>query len=96
MDFDDFYKVYPKKVDKKRAQGYWLKMSEEDKLAAVEGAKREADRVRKGYQEKRFLVNAATYLLNERWEDEHDDHEPAVNSRDSRIERTLHKIINED
>jgi len=63
--FDAFWSLYPKKVDKKRAQVSWQKLSlEKQKMATAD--------IETRYQsvKKQFIPNPTTYIHGERWNDE--------------------------
>ncbi len=66
--FDEFYKVYPKKVAKEQAIKAWKKIKPNDELfdKIIKSIKSQglADR------DKQFVPNPATWLNGKRWEDE--------------------------
>ena len=66
--FDEFYKVYPKKVAKEQAIKAWRKIKPNDELfdKIIKSIKSQglADR------DKQFVPNPATWLNGKRWEDE--------------------------
>lgn len=68
--FDDFWKIYPVKRNKKRAKDIW-KRKRYDEIAPfiLEDIQK---RIKNDMQwhNKAFIPHASTYLLNERWEDE--------------------------
>ena len=68
-DFDRFWNCYPKKVAKEAARKAWKKISQplHDVILADITARK-----LNGWQDKKFIPNAATYLNGRRWEDEHD------------------------
>ena len=82
-DFEDFWKVYPKKVNKKKAFEAWKKTNEirpslEDLLKVVRGQAQSKDWKKDGGQ---FIPHPSTWLNGKRWEDEavvvsHDDDPP--------------------
>ncbi|HWY33192.1 MAG TPA: hypothetical protein VNX68_01015 [Nitrosopumilaceae archaeon] len=67
--FDEFWNVYPKKKDKKKACQIWIKLGY-DKIA-----KRIIDDVinrnlnEESWKTERFIPHPSTYLRNERWDD---------------------------
>ena len=68
-NFDEFWKLYPKKHGKKPAQAKYLKAAKKHSHAKImDGLKSyvKSDNVKKG-----FVMNATTWLNQERWEDEH-------------------------
>ena len=68
--FDAFWSLYQKKVDKKRAQTAWNKLSLSIQQQAI------AD-IETRYQgiKKQFIPNPTTYISGERWNDESGDSE---------------------
>lgn len=70
--FEKFWKVYPKRKDKKRAKESWMKLKPDNSLveeiiSAVTAASRSKDWVKGGGK---FIPNPSTYLNGQRWEDE--------------------------
>jgi hypothetical protein len=70
LSFEEFWKVYPKKKDKKKARQIWIKLRY-DKIAQ----RIIADVINRNlneatWKEEQFIPYASTYLRNERWEDE--------------------------
>ena len=66
IDFNQLWSIYPKKVAKVPAQRAWSRLSEDKRRIAI-------DDIAKGRYngtEKAYIPNAATYLNQERWEDE--------------------------
>lgn len=65
MRFDEFWSLYPKKVDKKKASTAWGRLTESQQDAAISDIK-----TRYSDTDKRFIPNPTTYIHGERWEDE--------------------------
>lgn len=70
IEFKDFWKVYPIRRNKIRAERAWDRLSEADKRKAYEGVA--------GYQQQCIrsrvsMMYPQGYLNNRRWEDEDDD-----------------------
>jgi len=65
-DFDHFWEIYPKKMAKVPAQRAWERLVLEKKRVAYADIKKG----RYNDTEKAYIPNAATYLNQERWEDE--------------------------
>ena len=68
-NFDEFWKLYPKKHGKKPAQAKYLKAAKKHSHAKImDGLKNyvKSDNVKKG-----FVMNATTWLNQEHWEDEY-------------------------
>lgn len=70
MTFEDFWKLYPRKVAKAEAMKAWAKVKEEDRIKAIEALPNHSrlweDR------DKQFIPHAATWIRGMRWEDEID------------------------
>jgi hypothetical protein len=62
--FDDWWRMYPKKVAKKAAERAWRNLTAKKRAAAFE------DCVNREWPDTRFVPNPATYLNGERWTDE--------------------------
>ena len=69
VSFDDFYKIYPKKIKKKDSQAIWKKLTAEQRQAAKDGV--ESFTANKDIQ---FIAAPDVYLRGERWNDEEVDH----------------------
>jgi pyocin large subunit-like protein len=65
VSFDDFYKIYPKKIKKKDSLAIWKKLSVEQRQAAKDGV--ESFTANKDIQ---FIAAPDVYLRGERWNDE--------------------------
>ena len=63
--FEDFWLAYDKKVDKKQALAVWNKLSDEDRILAVEGMGNH-----KSGRERKYWKDPVRYLRDRRWEDE--------------------------
>ena len=66
--FDEFWKIYPKKVSKESAKKVWLKIKPNDDLI-VKITKAVKDQ-KLSEREQQFIPHAATWLNAKRWEDE--------------------------
>ena len=66
IDFNKFWSIYPKKVAKKPAKSAWKRLSHYRQHIAL----RDMELGRYNGTEKAYIPNAATYLNQERWEDE--------------------------
>ena len=70
--FDDFWKLYPKKTDKKKARAAWDKLKPDDDLA-IKIITNVADRLSREEWVKsdtQFIPHGTTFLNGARWEDE--------------------------
>lgn len=73
-NFDRFWSVYPKKINKESARKAWVKIKDTDDLIetmiqALEKAKASRDWQK---EQGKFIPHPATWLNNKRWEDEID------------------------
>ena len=69
--FDKFWHLYPNKTAKANAQIMWGRLSEEEKILALEALPNHV--LYWSYTERRFIPHAASWLnpkLGRRWEDE--------------------------
>lgn len=63
--FDEFWAVYPRKDNKKRAESAWRRLSKKKQEIAMRDCQ-----TRYVNTERQFIPHASTYLNQERWEDE--------------------------
>lgn len=63
--FEDFWKAYPRKVDKKRAKAAWGRIAKGVRLQIIEHVQN-----RPWPKDKSFVMHPTTFLNNERWEDD--------------------------
>lgn len=66
IDFNQFWSIYPKKVARKPAESAWNRLSADKQQTAYA----DIGKGRYSGTEKAFIPNAATYINQERWEDE--------------------------
>jgi hypothetical protein len=80
--FDEFWKLYPRKVSKRVAQAVFNKMPKDDQQAALEALPTHIKYWRLKETEIEFIPHAATWLNQGRWEDELDmqerSHQPCL------------------
>ena len=69
--FDVFWKNYPKKTDRKKAELLFVKLTKAKQKLATEDCK-----LRFVETEKKYIPNPTTYLNGERWEDELEIQQP--------------------
>ena len=70
-DFEKFWKIYPRRVEKMHAFKMWeraLKFS--DAAAILLGAQRYADWCRAAQREDQYIAHPGTWLSRGRWDDE--------------------------
>jgi hypothetical protein len=70
LPFDDFWKIYPRKVEKKKSQQKWSKLSETDRKSAMLDIPARAQSDQWKREGGRFIPYPTTYLNGERWNDE--------------------------
>jgi len=70
--FDSFYKLYPRKVSRWNAEKAWNKLSENQRILALEGIKKYIIYWKKKKTEKEFIPHPATWLdiNDQRWNDD--------------------------
>ena len=68
--FEDFYKLYPRKVGRFLASKSFKKLSKNDKVLAYNGLLNYIRFWRHNKTEKQFIPHPSTWLNQRRWEDE--------------------------
>jgi hypothetical protein len=68
--FDEFWSIYPRKVAKAVARKSWAKLSAEQQLMAAKAISAHCDYWKAKETELEFIPHPATWLNQERWEDE--------------------------
>lgn len=66
--FEEFWKIYPKKVSKENAKKAWLKIKPNDEL--ITKITKAVKDQKLSEREQQFIPHAATWLNAKRWEDE--------------------------
>ena len=66
--FDEFWKIYPKKIAKENAKKAWIKIKPNDELIAK--ITKAVITQKLSERESQFIPHAATWLNAKRWEDE--------------------------
>lgn len=72
MSFDNFWKLYPRKVSKRMAQKIWERMPKDEQEAAVEALPVHIRYWQLKETSTEFIPHPATWLNQGRWEDELD------------------------
>lgn len=67
--FDEFWAVYPRKVQKRSAALRWKNMTQRDRTAALDGIRQHVEFWKREGREERFIPHPATWLHGRRWED---------------------------
>jgi hypothetical protein len=70
LSFDDFYSIYPRKVGRKPAKMVWDRMSENDKILAMQNLSSHIAYWEALGTTKEFIPHARTWLYQDRWTDE--------------------------
>lgn len=70
--FNEFWKLYPKKVDKANARKKWLRLKPNDELfKTIMSALENQITLKKWHEiDKQYIPNPTTWINGERWEDE--------------------------
>ena len=68
--FDEFWSLYPRKIAKATARKAWAKLSAEQQLMAAKAIDAHCQYWSAKETELEFIPYPATWLNNERWEDE--------------------------
>ena len=68
--FDEFWSLYPRKIAKATARKAWAKLSAEQQLMAAKAIDAHCQYWSAKETELEFIPHPATWLNNERWEDE--------------------------
>jgi hypothetical protein len=68
--FDEFWSLYPRKIAKATARKAWAKLSAEQQLMAAKAIGTHCNYWRTKETELEFIPHPATWLNQERWEDE--------------------------
>lgn len=66
LAFDAFWEAYDKKVERKKTEALWGRLSKRDRVAAIAYL----PAYKAAQPDKRFRKNPATFLRNRGWEDE--------------------------
>ena len=73
LSFDDWWTVWPKKIDRKAAEIKWRRLNDKEKEFAMLAARKLNRDVGRGVKELQYVMGPAKYLLNKRWEDLEDE-----------------------
>ena len=90
ITFDEFYKLYPKKVGRVVAQRCFTKLNKKDKQLAYDGLLKYIRFWESNKTEKQFIPHPSTWLNQKRWEDELEDLKEVVEQ--SYKNETLQKV----
>ena len=70
ISFDDFYKLYPRKISRSNAEKSFKKLNKRDKNLAYEGIIKYNKFWAKEKTEPQYIPYPSTWLNQKRWEDE--------------------------
>lgn len=70
IHFDKFWQSYPRKVNKLRSKKIWDKKKLDEKADLIVEDVEQRINNDSAWRDEQFIPHPATYLLNERWEDE--------------------------
>jgi hypothetical protein len=87
--FNRFWKIYPRKKDKRRAWVVWCEKKLTEKADYIIDRLGKQVLADKQWLDKQFIPYPETYLRWERWEDEIDDQSPSTGKKESGVERAL-------
>ena len=90
IDFDDFYKLYPRKVGRFVAKKAFSKLNKENKELAYSGLIKYIKFWESSKTEKQFIPHPSTWLNQRRWEDELEDLKEII--EENAVNETLHKV----
>ena len=90
ITFDEFYKLYPRKVGRVVAQRCFTKLNKKDKQLAYDGLLKYIRFWESNKTEKQFIPHPSTWLNQKRWEDELEDLKEVVEQ--SYKNETLQKV----
>lgn len=90
ITFDEFYKLYPRKVGRVVAQRCFTKLNKRDKQLAYDGLLKYIRFWESNKTEKQFIPHPSTWLNQKRWEDELEDLKEVVEQ--SYKNETLQKV----
>ena len=70
ISFDDFYKLYPRKISRSNAEKSFKKLNKRDKVLAYEGIVKYNKFWAENKTEPQYIPYPSTWLNQKRWEDE--------------------------
>jgi hypothetical protein len=74
--FEDFWALYPKHVGRKPAMKIWIRLSPTTQQTILDDLPK---RVKgRKWADKTYIEHPTTYLNQERWDDEIEDHEDTI------------------
>jgi hypothetical protein len=79
-EFEDFWSLYKRKIDKGRAEKAFNRLDTEEKILAIEGAKKWARYWEADKTEMQYIPHPTTWLNNKRWQVE----PPAIQTKNKK------------
>lgn len=73
--FEEFWKIYPRKVEKKKTELKWNRLDTNDQLLAIADVRKRAETHAWKKDNGRYVPHPTTYLNGERWNDALDDYQ---------------------
>jgi DNA replication protein DnaC len=70
MDFEEFWREYPRKVGRMKAERTWKRMSDNERYMAIRGLRLWCQTVQWQSNGGLFVPYASTFLNQERWREE--------------------------
>jgi DNA replication protein DnaC len=70
MEFEEFWREYPRKVGRWKAEKNWWKLHENERVACIEGLRLWKQTAQWQSAGGMFIPYASTFLAQRRWEDE--------------------------
>ena len=70
ITFEQFYKLYPRKVGRYLAEKNFKKLSQKDKLKAYEGLSKYKKFWKANETDRQFIPHPSTFINQKRWEDD--------------------------
>ena len=68
--FDDFWAIYPRKKEKKRARVSFNRLPKKTQLECIEGVKKYIKQIEVQGTEPQFIKHPSTFINGENWEDD--------------------------
>ena len=68
--FDDFWAIYPRKKEKKRARVSFNRLTKKTQVECIEGVKNYIKQIEVQGTEPQFIKHPSTFINGENWEDE--------------------------
>ena len=90
ITFDEFYKLYPRKVGRFVAKKSFTKLNKKDKQLAYDGLVKYIRFWEGGKVEKQFIPHPSTFINQRRWEDELEDLKEVMEERF--VNKTLEEV----